>query len=81
MTHDRVAANEFPLTQEFLALMLGVRRAGVTVAAGILQKAGLIEYRHGRITVADREGLEGASCPCYRIIRDSYDGLVQGFAS
>ena len=73
MTHDRVAADEFPLTQEFLALMLGVRRAGVTVAAGMLQKAGFIEYRHGRINVVDRIGLENAACPCYRIIRDSYD--------
>ena len=73
MTHDRVAADEFPLTQEFLALMLGVRRAGVTVAAGMLQKAGFIEYRHGRINVVDRIGLENAACPCYRIIRESYD--------
>ena len=55
--------------------MLGVRRAGVTVAAGTLQKAGLIEYTHGRIKVIDRAGLEDASCACYRIIRDSYDGL------
>src|SRR2546423_9150836 len=81
MTHDRVTTNEFPLTQEFLSLMLGVRRAGVTVAAGILQKAGLIEYTHGRIKVVDRRGLEDASCQCYRIIRDSYDGLAQGVAS
>jgi hypothetical protein len=73
MTHDRVAADEFPLTQEFLALMLGVRRAGVTVAAGMLQKAGFIDYRHGRINVVDRIGLENAACPCYRIIRESYD--------
>jgi CRP-like cAMP-binding protein len=75
MTHDRVFADEFPLTHEFLALMLGVRRAGVTVAAGTLQKAGFIEYTHGRITIIDRKGLEDAACPCYQIIRDSYDGL------
>ncbi len=81
MTHDRVATNEFPLTHEFLSLMLGVRRAGVTVAAGTLQKAGLIEYTHGRIKVIDRAGLEDASCACYRIIRDSYDGLSAGWAS
>ena len=58
MTHDRVGADEFPLTHEFLSYMLGVRRAGVTVAAGMLQKAGLIEYKHGRIKMVDREGLE-----------------------
>jgi CRP-like cAMP-binding protein len=75
MTHDRVVADEFPLTHEFLSLMLGVRRAGVTVAAGMLQKAGLIEYTHGRIKIMDREGLEGAACARYQIIRDSYDGL------
>ena len=77
MTHDRVGADEFPLTHEFLSYMLGVRRAGVTVAAGILQKAGFIDYTHGRITIVDRVGLEGAACPCYAIIRDSYDGLSQ----
>jgi len=77
MTHDRVGADEFPLTHEFLSLMLGVRRAGVTVAAGMLQKAGLIEYTHGRIKIVDRDALEGAACACYRIIRDSYDGLSQ----
>lgn len=76
MTHDRVGADEFPLTHEFLSLMLGVRRAGVTVAAGMLQKAGLIEYKHGRIKVVDREGLEAASCACYHIIRQTYDRLL-----
>jgi len=77
MTHDRVGADEFPLTHEFLSLMLGVRRAGVTVAAGMLQRAGLIDYKHGHITIVDREGLEGAACPCYRIIRESYNGLLR----
>jgi hypothetical protein len=77
MTHDRVAADEFPLTHEFLSFMLGVRRAGVTVAAGILQKAGFIDYTHGRITIIDRKGLEAATCACYGIIRDSYDGLAR----
>lgn len=81
MTHDRVDADEFLLTQEFLALMLGVRRAGVTVAAGILQKAGFIEYTHGCIKVVDRAGLESAACACYGIIRGGYDGLPQPFAS
>ena len=75
MTHDRTGGDEFPLTQEFLAAMLGVRRAGVTVAAGILQKAGLIRYSRGRITIVDRAGLEAASCACYATIRASYERL------
>ena len=58
LTHDRVGDREFPLTQEFLAQMLGVRRASVTVAAGALQNAGLIRYSRGRVTVLDREGGE-----------------------
>ena len=76
MTHDRVGADEFPLTQDFLAFMLGVRRASVTVAAGMLQQAGLIHYRRGRITVRDRERLEAASCECYGIIRREYTQLL-----
>ena len=70
-SHDQVGADEFPLTHEFLATMLGVRRATVTVTAGLLQQAGLITYRHGRVTILDRAGLEKASCECYRIIRDA----------
>jgi CRP-like cAMP-binding protein len=76
MTHDRVGEDEFVLTHEFLAAMLGVRRAGVTVAAGMLQKAGLIRYVRGNITVVDRGGLEAASCPCYGTIRESYERLL-----
>ena len=76
MTHDRVGADEFPLTHEFLSYMLGIRRAGVTVAAGMLQKAGLIEYKHGHVKVIDRAGLEAASCACYGIIRETYDRLA-----
>jgi CRP-like cAMP-binding protein len=75
MTHDRVGEDEFPLPQEFLAAMLGVRRAGVTVAAGMLQRAGFIKYARGDITVVDRSGLESASCACYATIRDTYDRL------
>jgi CRP-like cAMP-binding protein len=69
MSHDRVAADEIPLTQEFLAQMLGVRRPGVTVAIGILERAGLIAHARGRIQVIDRKGLEAASCECYQAIR------------
>jgi CRP-like cAMP-binding protein len=76
LTHDRVGSSEFPLTQEFLAQMLGVRRASVTVAAGMLQNAGFIRYRRGRVTIVDRDGLEEASCECYRIIRNEFDRLL-----
>lgn len=69
MTHDRVEGDEFPLTQEFLAEMLGVRRATVTVVAGILHKAGFIQYRRGRLRIVDRRGLEGATCECYAVVR------------
>ena len=76
LTHDRVGADEFPLTQEFLAQMLGVRRASVTVVAGILQQAGFIRYRRGRVTVTDRAGLEGAACECYAVLREVFERLV-----
>jgi hypothetical protein len=69
MSEDRVGRNRFDLTQEFLAEMLGVRRPGVTVAMGILEKAGLIAHGRGNITVVDRPGLEKATCECYRTIR------------
>jgi CRP-like cAMP-binding protein len=76
MTHDRVGTDRFQLTQEFLAQMLGTRRPSVSVAAGMLQQAGFIRYSRGRITVADREGLEGASCECYEVIRQEFDRLL-----
>ena len=72
MTQDRVHAAVFHVTQEFLALMLGVRRVGVTRAAGSLQKLGLIHYSRGRITVLDRRGLKAAACACYGADRDAY---------
>ncbi len=78
MTHDRVGAERFPLTQEFMAQMLGVRRAGVSAAAGILQKAGFIRYSRGVITVTDRPGLESAACTCYRVVRDEFERLLPG---
>jgi CRP-like cAMP-binding protein len=73
MCHDRAKVDEFPLTHEFLATMLGVRRATVTVTAGSLQSAGLITYRHGKVKVIDRAGLEEATCECYQVIRDALD--------
>ena len=69
---DRVGADEFPLTHEFLATMLGVRRASVTEAAGGLQRAGLISYRHGRVKVVKRARLEAAACECYGAVRDAF---------
>lgn len=75
-THDHMDTQELPLTQELLAVMLGVRRPGVTVAAQTLQDAGLIKYRRGRITVTDRRGLEKIACECYRRIRSDYEHLL-----
>ncbi len=76
LTHDRVGTDEFPMTHEFLAQMLGVRRASVTVTAGILQKAGFVAFTRGRVAVVDREGLEGAACECYSVTREVYDRLL-----
>jgi CRP-like cAMP-binding protein len=76
MSHDRVGADEFQLTHEFLAQMLGVRRPTVTAVAGTLQKAGLITYHRGRITVIDRKGLEGACCECYKVVVKELDRLL-----
>jgi len=69
MTRDRVASDEFPLTQQFLAEMLGVRRATVTMIAGALHKAGLIDYSRGRIRIVDGQGLERVACECYDVVR------------
>jgi CRP-like cAMP-binding protein len=78
MAHDRAGGDRFPMTQEFIAMMLGVRRAGVSVAAGILQKAGVIGYARGCVTVLDRPGLEAASCGCYRAVREQAERLLGG---
>jgi CRP-like cAMP-binding protein len=75
-THDRVDSDQFNLTQEYLAAMLGTQRATVSVAASTLQEAGLIRYTRGSITILDREGLEGVACECYEDIRSEYSRLV-----
>jgi CRP-like cAMP-binding protein len=73
---DRLPANELAMTQERIAAMLGVRRVGITEAAGKLQADGLIDYRRGRITVLDREALEERACECYGIVKREYDRLL-----
>jgi CRP-like cAMP-binding protein len=75
MTHDRVRQDQFKLSHEFLAMMLGSTRPTVTVVAGALQQAGLIKYTHGRMTILDRHGLEGASCECYTTVKEHFDRL------
>jgi hypothetical protein len=74
--HDCARADHFPLTQQMLAGLLGVRRASVSVAAEALQGAGLIVYEHGRMHIANRAGLEEAACGCYRQMREQVDSLV-----
>lgn len=76
MTHDRAGTDTFPLTQKFLAQMLGVRRASVTEVAGALQRRGLIRYRRGVLTVLDRPRLEEASCECYAVTKREADRLM-----
>jgi CRP-like cAMP-binding protein len=76
MTHDRAGSDRFPLTQEFLAQMLGVRRAGVSAAASILQRAGFIRYSRGMMRIIDRSGLESAACGCYRTVREEFERLL-----
>jgi CRP-like cAMP-binding protein len=73
---DRLSSSELAMTQELIANMLGVRREGVTEAAGRLQHAGLIEYRRGHITVLDRSGLEKRTCECYAVVKKEYDRLL-----
>ena len=77
MTHDRMHQQDFTLSHEFLAVMLGVHRPTVSKIAATLQRAGLIRYTHGRVTVRNRKGLEQASCECYAIIRAQFDRLRQ----
>jgi CRP-like cAMP-binding protein len=76
MTHDRMQSDQFLLTQEFLAMMLGVQRTGVSAAAGALQQAGLIRYSRGNVTILDRAGLEREACECYGISKREFDRLL-----
>lgn len=76
LTQDRVAAETFPLSQEFLALMLGVRRGGVNKVATELKQAGLIQYSRGMIRILKRKELEETSCECYRVIKKEFDRLL-----
>ena len=78
MTHDRMPSDEFLLTQEFLAMMLGVQRTGVTAAAGALQRLGLIRYQRGNVTILDRRSLERRSCECYGVSKREFDRLLGG---
>jgi CRP-like cAMP-binding protein len=73
---DRLPSNELTMTQELIANMLGVRREGVTEAAGELQRAGLIHYKRGKITVIDRPGLEARVCECYAVVKREFDRLL-----
>jgi CRP-like cAMP-binding protein len=78
LAHDRMASDEFPLTQEFAAMMLGTSRQTVTIVAGILQSAGLITYRRGKVTVLDRPQLEQASCECYQAATALFEAVIEG---
>jgi CRP-like cAMP-binding protein len=76
-TADRAGRADFKITQEFLGDMLGVRRQTVNLTARLLQRAGLIAYRRGRMTILDRRALEQASCECYRITSEAYERLMR----
>jgi CRP-like cAMP-binding protein len=76
MSHDRVGNDTFPITHEFLAQMLGSRRATVTLSAGLLQAAGLFRYQRGRVTIVDRKGLEAVASECYGVIKAALDEVV-----
>jgi CRP-like cAMP-binding protein len=78
MAQDRMATDEFLLTQEFVAMMLGTARPTVTIVAGTLQRAGLITYHRGHVTVLDRERLESASCECYRAATELLRAVTDG---
>jgi CRP-like cAMP-binding protein len=77
LTHDRVKGDEFQLTQDFLSRMLGVRRAGVSVAANALREMRTIDYKRGTVRVLDRTGLERVSCECYQVVKAEYDRVLK----
>lgn len=79
--HDGAHGDDFHLTHEFLAMMLGARRVSVSIAAGALQRAGLITYKRGRVTVVNRAGLEAASCECYDSVRNQVEKLFAATAT
>lgn len=76
MSHDRVHRQDFNLTQEYLAAMLGVHRPSVSIAANVLQRAGIIDYKRGRINVLNRQALEDASCECYGIVQKNFERIL-----
>jgi CRP-like cAMP-binding protein len=78
MCQDRSHSKDLELTHDFIAMMLGTRRAGVTQAAGALKQKGLINYRRGQITITDREGLEALSCECYPLVKKEFARLISG---
>ena len=78
--HDRAHGDEFPMTQDFLSIMLCVHRSGVTVAARLFQQAGLIRYSNGQITITDRAGLEAAGCECHGVVAREYRRLLSAAA-
>jgi hypothetical protein len=75
MCHDRVQTDRVPITHEFLGMMLGTRRTSVTVASGMLQKAGLISHARGHVTIQNHQGLKDAACECYQLVHDEYARL------
>jgi len=81
LMQNRMESDVMQLTHEFISTMLGTRRAGVTIAAGKLQAAGIITYHRGKVTILDQKELEKVSCECYRIVRDEYDRLLGIFSS
>jgi CRP-like cAMP-binding protein len=80
MTHDRADGDQLPLTHEYLSVMLAVRRSGVTIAASALQKAGIIHYASGHITILNRDALELSACECYRTVKDQSDFILGKFS-